>query len=92
MVAPASRREQVTFRQLTHAIEERNCVEVDVGAAIDVGEVTDQAVTGDIGRRGRAGGDHRLRGQAVEGRHHRDRFTLQRRRAKPALDGRRHEA
>src|SRR5438309_1005818 len=31
MVAPASRRKEVTFRQPTHAIEERNSVQVEVG-------------------------------------------------------------
>ena len=35
-------------------------VKLDVRAALEVGEVADQAVAGHVGGRGRAGGEHRL--------------------------------
>ena len=91
VVAPAAGREQVALRQVAHAFEERNRTKVDVRATFQVGEVTDQPVTGDISRRGRACGDHRLGGQPIEGRHHGNRCAFEGRRAQPALDGRRHE-
>src|SRR5713226_2814833 len=91
VVAAAAAGKEVAFRKLTDAVEEWDRAQIDVGASFEIGKVTDQAITGDVGGRGRAGGEHRLRCLAVEGQHDLDHPPLEGRRAEPALDGRRHQ-
>src|SRR5258708_1820606 len=91
-VAPASVRKQIAFRQVAHAIHERNRAQVDVGAAGQVGEVADEPIPGDVGGRGGSGLEHRFRRAAVEGGHDLDGETLQSRRTEAALDRRRHQS
>jgi hypothetical protein len=63
--------------QIEHALEERYAVCVDrqrdAGGARHLAGVTDQPVTGDIGRRVHAVLEHRARGAVVEPRHLHDR-------------------
>src|SRR5713226_6485188 len=91
VVAAASRGKEVALRQLANPLEEWDRAQVDVGAAGEIRQVSDEPVAGNVGGRGRARGDHRLRREAVEGRHDLDRLALERRRTEPSLDRRGHE-
>src|SRR6266849_7640047 len=91
VVAAASRGKEVALRQLANPLEEWDRAQVDVGAAGEIGQVSDEPVARDVGGSGRARGDHRLRREAVEGRHDLDRLALQRRWAEPSLDRCGHE-
>src|ERR1700730_67443 len=67
VIATASARKEIPLREVTHTIEERDRVQLDVGPAGEIREVADQPVAGDVRGCGRAGRDHRLGPLAVEG-------------------------
>src|SRR6185503_14855208 len=87
VVAPTARRKKVALRQVVYAIQPRHAPQLDVRAAREVGQVTDEAVTGDVGGRRGFGLEHRPRGVSVERGHHLHGLPLDRRGAQAALDG-----
>src|SRR5207248_6048535 len=92
VVATAPVGEEVAFGEVADTLHEGHGVEVDVRATAQVGEVADEAVTGDVCRRARPDLDHELGGFAVEPGHHRDRFGLEVGWTETALDRGRDEA
>src|SRR5713226_6479409 len=60
VVAPAPIGKEVALREIAHAIDEGNRSQRDVGASGEIGKVSDEPVSSDIRRRGRARSDHGL--------------------------------